>query len=128
MTPSVGSHSFSWFSDAARPTGSTHPPDCIPPAPPSQPQTHTHVNMFHQPATPASAVTSHCSSSRVPLDDSGKSPLTHDQPSFFNGDRSECVYVSALYTCLCLCALGWGSCLMGNDRILRRWRRVYWQG
>lgn len=112
VTPCVGSHSFSWFSDAARPSGSTHPPNCIPSAPPSQPHaqnhthTYTHVNIFHQPATPASVVTSHCSSSRAPLDDSGKSPLTHDEASFFNGDRSECVYVSAfvyVFVVVCMC-------------------------
>lgn len=84
MTSNVGSHSFSWFSDAARPNGSTHSPNCIPLSPPSHPhaQNHTHVNILHQPAGPASAMTSHCSSSRAPLDDSGNSPLTRDEPSF----------------------------------------------
>lgn len=64
--------------------------------------------MFHQPVAPASAVTSHCSSSRAPLDDTGKLLLTHNEPSFFNGDRSECVYVSAfVYVFVFVCAGAW---------------------
>ena len=81
--------------------------------------------MFHQPAGPASAVTSHCSSSRAPLDDSGKSPLTHDEPSFFNGDRSECVYVSAFvyaFVFVCMWRSGWGLRLMCSAGVLRRRR------
>lgn len=59
--------------------------------------------MFHQPAGPASAVTSHCSSSRAPLDDSGNSLLTRDEPSFLMATAQKCVYVSAfVYVFVCV--------------------------
>jgi len=113
VTPNVGSHSFSWFSDAARPNGSSHQPNCIPPSPPSQPhaQNHTHVNMFHQPAGLACAVTSHCSSSQAPLDDTDKSPLTHDEPSFLMATSHSvylnvCIFVRVFVRLGGVCA-GW---------------------
>lgn len=80
VTPNVGSHSFSMFSDAARPNGSSHRPDFVPLSPPSQLhiQHRLHVRVSSQ---PASAMTSHCSSSWAPLDDTGNSLRTHDKPS-----------------------------------------------
>lgn len=107
VTPSVGSHSFRWFSDAARPTRSTHPPNCIPAAPPSTVPTESHTRKYVPPTSGAGVqcdVTLQFFSGSTgwqwQVTAYTRWAVTH------NGGRSKCVYVSAfvyVFVCMRMC-------------------------
>lgn len=109
VTSNVGSHSFSWFSDAARPNGSTHSPNCIPLSPPST-CTESHTRKYSPPTSGAGV--------RHDVTLQFFSGSTGWQWQFaaytrwaviLNGDRSECVYVSP-FVYVFVCSLG-GVCI-----------------
>lgn len=101
VTPSVGVHSFPLFSDAARPTGSTHLPNCTPLAPPIPSTcTESHTRKY---GPPTSIVVVRRD---VTLQFFSGSTGWQWQVAAYtwwtvilNGDRSECECI-----CICVCA------------------------
>lgn len=67
--------------------------------------------MFHQPSWSACAVTSHCSSSRAPLDDTGMSPRTHD-------DEPSVLMATARRARVFVCTLDGVISWLGSDWVL----------